>query len=281
MVKNAKKFPDDSGRFKELIDYLEKGKAFTQELMNENEKLRMRVFQLEKEKMDLESMADPAKWSQLIEENNKLNEKIELLEGWRDEIEKENKDFANRYLEVQAQNDNLLNLYVSSYQLHSTLDPSEVVKVIEEIILNLIGAEQYFVCMVDERKKYPTIVVGEGPHGPIRGQTLKKIDRTLNKVLQEGVAFFCTDNEKDTIHLACTPLKVKDDVVGAISITKLMAQKKEGLTAIDHELLSLLSDHAATALVSSNLYNRTERKLRTVESFIELLKLDQGSGEVR
>jgi hypothetical protein len=42
---------------------------------------------------------------------------------------------------VQSQNDSRLNLYVASYQLHSTLNPGEVVRVIHEIILNLIGAE--------------------------------------------------------------------------------------------------------------------------------------------
>ena len=53
--------------------------------------------------------------------------------------------------------------------------------------------------------------------------------------------------------------------------TKLLDQKMDGLTAIDRELLGLLSDHAATALVSADLHSRTERKLRTVESFIDLL----------
>jgi len=263
-------------RFEELLDYFEKGKVFTEELMKENSRLRMKVLQLEKEKIDLEAMVDKERINRLAEENRKLNEKLKLIEKWQEEIEQENKDFANRYIEVQSQNDNLLNLYVSSYQLHSTLDPNEVVLVIEEIILNLIGAEQYFVCMIDDRKNRPIIMVGEGPQGPIRGQSLTKIDPTLARVLQDGEPYFRSEDQKDSYHLACTPLKVNNDVVGAISISKLMPQKKGGLTTIDHELLNLLADHAATALVSSNLYSRTERKLRTVESFIELLKLDQG-----
>jgi hypothetical protein len=40
----------------------------------------------------------------------------------------------------------------------------------------------------------------------------------------------------------------------------------------ENERLRLLSDHAATALMSSHLYRRTERKLRTVEGFLDLLK---------
>lgn len=275
MSKDDKKSRDGVGRTEELIEYFEKGKAFTEELMKENERLRMRALQLDKEKLELRSRADPERLNQLLKENRELRSRLENLEASFDAIEKENKDFAQRYVEVQSQNDNLLNLYVSSYQLHSTLNPREVVNVIEEIILNLIGAEHYFIAMMEGGKKYPSIVAGEGPEGPISGQSLREIDPVLAGVLREGREYFRSGNDGDSPHLACTPLKVNDDVVGAISIGKLMQQKKDGLTTIDHELLSLLSDHAATALVSSNLYSRTERKLRTVENFLELLKLDR------
>ncbi len=281
MSKDDKKSSESFRRTEELLGYLEKGKTFTEELMKENERLRMLVLRLEKEKMELQSGTDPQNLDKLLDENRELRERLEALASRFDETEKENQDFAQRYVEVQSQNDNLLNLYVSSYQLHSTLNPGEVVNVIEEIILNLIGAEQYFVCMIDDKKESPIILAGEGPEGPIRGQSLRKADPILMGVLHEGEAYFRGEGEADSPHLACTPLKVKDDVVGAISITKLLDHKKEGFTTIDYELLSLLSDHAATALVSSNLYSRTERKLRTVEGFIKLLKLDGAKGASR
>jgi hypothetical protein len=268
------KSSEGARRFEDLLEYFERGKVFTEELMKENERLRMRVLQVEKEKLEMRSRVDPERLNQLLEENRNLRHQIEHFVTRFDQIEKENKDFANRYLEVQAQNDNLLNLYVSSYQLHSTLDPNEVVQVIQEIILNLIGAEEYLIYMVDPKKNSLTIVAGEGPHGPVQEGSCEGADQVLAQVLREGKPYFRGPQETLSPHLACTPLKVKDDVVGAISITKLMEQKKEEFSAIDHELLGLLSDHSATALVSSNLYSRTERKLRTVESFMELLKVD-------
>jgi|WetSurMetagenome_2_1015567.scaffolds.fasta_scaffold383616_1 hypothetical protein len=271
----SKPAPEGFGRLEELLAYFERGKAFTQELLKENERLRMRALQLEKEKMDLTSRLAPERLNELQEENRKLRTRLEALEAKFDEIEKENHDFAQRYVEIQSQNDNLLNLYVSSYQLHSTLDPREVVTVIEEIILNLIGAQEYFIAMMDAAKKHPTIVAGEGPEGSLRGKILKEVDPILAEVLRSGAGYFRPADGPASPHLACTPLKVKNDVVGAIAIGKLMDQKSEGLTAIDHELLGLLADHAATALVSSQLYSRTERKLRTVENFLELLKLDR------
>lgn len=258
-------------RLEELIEYFERGKSFTEELMKENERLRMRTLKLEHDRSEALSQLDQGTVQALQEENRRLREKVEALEARFEAIEQENQDFAYRYVEIQGQNDNLLNLYVSSYQLHSTLNPDEVVSVIQEIILNLIGADRYFVCMIDPKTQRPVITAGEGATGPLERKPLSDPDEILAGVLEEGNEYFRGEGE-DGPHLACTPLKVHDRVVGAISIQKLMDQKKGGFSPIDHELLSLLADHAATALVSANLFSRTERKLKTVESFIELLK---------
>jgi nitrate/nitrite-specific signal transduction histidine kinase len=53
-------------------------------------------------------------------------------------VEEENRDFAKKYIEVEEENNNLANLYVASYQLHSTLDYEEVLRIVLEIIINLI-----------------------------------------------------------------------------------------------------------------------------------------------
>jgi transcriptional regulator with GAF, ATPase, and Fis domain len=275
MKKNAMKSPEGLKRFDELLEYFDKGKVFTEELMKENERLRIQILKLEKEKMDLKSRVDPVRMNELLEENRKLRARLEVLEARFDEIEKENKDFAQRYVEVTSQNDNLLNLYVSSYQLHSTLEPCEVVNAINEIILNLIGAEEYYIYMKDPKKPYLTIVSGEGPDGPVNWQEMEEPQPILEKVLNEGTSYFRKEGENGSPYLACTPLKVKEDVIGVISINKLMDQKTDGFTTIDLELLNMLADHAATALVSSDLHSKTQRKLKTVESFIELLKIDR------
>jgi signal transduction protein with GAF and PtsI domain len=41
---------------------------------------------------------------------------------------------------------------VASYQLHSTLDLSEVIKIVVEIVINLIGAEVFAIYVLDERR---------------------------------------------------------------------------------------------------------------------------------
>lgn len=270
MTAEPDKSPRVPPRMEELFEYFERGKAFTEDLMRENERLRLRNLRLEHDLMEMGAGRKLAEEASLREENEDLRRKLASLEREFGEMEKENRDFANRYVEVQGQNDSLLSLYVSSYQLHSTLDPAEVIQVIEEIILNLIGAEEYMVCMVDPKRGEPMVVAGESSDGVQLGRPAP-LDPVLAATLGEGKSFF-RGLGNESCHLACTPLRVKKDVVGAISIRKLMSQKKDGFTAVDHELLSLLADHAATALVSSNLYERVARKLRTVEGFIELLK---------
>jgi GAF domain-containing protein len=52
--------------------------------------------------------------------------------------------------------------------------------------------------------------------------------------------------------------------------------------ALTRELLGLLAGHAATALMSSRLYSAVDRKLRTIESFMDLIKIqNQGSRMAR
>jgi len=55
-----------------------------------------------------------------------------------------------------------------------------------------------------------------------------------------------------------------------ISIYKLFDQKDE-FTNVDYELFTLLAGHAATAVFSSRMYSDSERKLSTIQGFIDLL----------
>jgi GAF domain-containing protein len=190
-------------------------------------------------------------------------------------VESENQQFADRYIEIEEENNNLANLYVASYQLHSTLDPSEVLRVIVEIVINLIGAEIFcvYVCQEDSQSLepvaaegadldgFPELAVGRGPVG--------EAVETGNVVCRE-VAFREGQPVSDAIPIVSIPLKVEDMPVGAIAVYKLL-QQKAGFSALDHELFTLLAGHAATAIFASRLYAQSERKLTTIQGFIDLL----------
>ena len=77
------------------------------------------------------------------------------------------------------------------------------------------------------------------------------------------------DLDKDK-PIAVIPLKIKESVIGVISINKLLVQKT-AFTSMDYELFTLLAGHSATAIFSSKLYSESERKLSTIQGFIDLL----------
>ncbi len=274
---------DCGDSFKKVENFLQifrKGEEFTQELLKENEKLRYRVVQLEGQTMHMERHSSHRLSSleervKILEEENKA-----LFDRYR-QAEEENKDFATRYVEVETENNNLANLYVASYQLHSTLDFGECLKIILEIVMNLIGAEEFSIMMLDEKTNELAIVAQEGM-GPDYRLSVRLGNGIIGTAVKNGEEYYRKGDPADLsgidhAHpLVCIPLKIKEHVIGAIVIYKLLVQKSE-FTNVDYELFSMLAGHAATALFSSNLYSQSERKLTTIQGFLELLKEKQPS----
>ena len=270
---------NDSGAMaKKVDDFLhlfKKGEEFTQELLNENEKLRFRLGRLEE--VAKGSPRSDAGVPRGIEERILVleDENRALLDRFR-AVEAENKDFANRYIEVEAENNNLANLYVASYQLHSTLDFNEAVGIINEIVMNLIGAEEFSILMLDERANALSIVAGPGL-AVEKWPSVKLGEGIIGRAAQSGAAYYREGDPSDTAGvdythpLVCVPLKINDQVIGVIAVYKLLPHK-QSLNSMDYELFSMLAGHAATALYSSNLYCHSERKLTTIQSFLDLLK---------
>jgi GAF domain-containing protein len=196
-----------------------------------------------------------------------------MLEQLRS-VESENQQFAERYLEIEEENNNLANLYVASYQLHSTLDPSEVLKVIVEIVINLIGAELFCVYVCEENGLTLEPVASEGsPVASFPPLSLESgaIGQSVSSgdVMTGDPSAVAQEGEKGE-PVVCIPLRVEDRPVGAIVIHRLL-QQKDGFSPLDHELFTLMAGHAATAIFASRLYAQSERKLNTIQGFIDLL----------
>jgi len=167
----------------------------------------------------------------------------------------------------------LANLYIASYQLHSTLDFKEVLQIISEIVINLIGAEVFAVLLLDEKTGKLELAGHEG----IDVSALPPIDLgagVIGRAGQTGENHFVEDIEAYELDysqpMACIPLKIKEHVIGVIVIYRLLEQKRR-FADVDYELFTLLAGHAATAIFSSRLYSESERKLSTIQGFINLL----------
>ena len=266
---------DTASRADDFLQMFKKGAEFTQDLLKENERLRFRIVKLEETLKDMGQEISSESVDTL-----ELMRKIEVLELEKEEIlgriktvEEENQNFANRYIEIEEENNMLANLYIASYQLHSTLDFKEVLQIIQEIVINLIGAEEFGVLLLDEKtnqlepvasegletSEMPSIAVGKG----IIGESVK----TGENYFIDSMEGYQRDFEKPIV---CIPLKIKEHVIGVIAIYKLLVQKDQ-FTDVDYELFTLLAGHAATAVFSSRLYSDSERKLSTIQGFIDLL----------
>ncbi|UCF80864.1 MAG: GAF domain-containing protein [Acidobacteriota bacterium] len=256
-----------------FLEIYNMGKQFTEEVLRENEKLRYKVASLES-RVQSGGGDVPEEVSHLQKKLERAEDEKKLLESKYREVESENKDFARRYLEIEEQNNNLANLYVASYQLHSTLDFQEVVQIVMEIIINLIGAEEFALMLLDEKTNELSVVAHESMENYPR--TSISIGKgIIGTVARTGEPYYINQDPKhcDVGYehpLVCIPLKIKEHVIGVITLYKLLVQK-DSFSAVDYELFTLLAGHAATALFSSKLYSQSERKLSTIQGFLDLL----------
>jgi len=277
-----------SDREEYLLHFFEEGKNFTKKLVEENAALRAAIDHLKTEMHqgpipgagDVPAGADAEvkqKYHRLVTAYTDLRNRYQKLERELNAIKTENVDFAKKYVEIEEQNSALANLYVASYQLHSTLNFEEVVRIVVEIVINLIGSEQLGVFVFDEETERLTCV---GSEGLTEGQRAPIVigEGLCGKVAALGESYYVTDEagqeeaEKRGQPIACIPLKIKGRLIGVITIFKLLRQK-DGFTSVDFQLFDLLAGHAATALYSSKLYALSERKLATARSFLDLLKI--------
>jgi GAF domain-containing protein len=241
----------------ELNNYVTKVRQNTQQyiqaLLSENANLRTLVGSMEKEKELLREQAQALREELEREKNQQGYLKRRLAD-----VEASSGHLFEQYLEVEQQNNNLANLYVSAYRLHATLDRREVLDIMQEIIINLIGSEELAIFEMNkdgsglsllasfgiDSEQYRTIPAGCGLIGrtAISGEPYMRLQANDEN---QG-----SDEDKLT---ACVPLKLKGRVTGVIAIFQLLQQKK-GFEQIDHELLNLLAEQSSMALYCTELH---------------------------
>jgi nitrate/nitrite-specific signal transduction histidine kinase len=257
-----------------LLRLFEDGKQFTMELMRENERLRL-LLAAQKADFGLRQRppeAAPAGGDaaeQLEAENRRYRDELAELRQTFAQMEAENREFAQKYVDVEQQNQRLGSLYVASYRLHSTLDFQQVTAIIKDIVINLVGSEMFGLFLMDAKRSELRLIDHEG------------LDPAKVAPIQLGVGTAGVAAETGNGHLAerphgdepvaCVPLKIQEQVIGMVVIYQLLRQK-DRLLPVDFEILTLMADHAATAIYCSQLHAQSERKLQTMQGLLELLK---------
>ena len=186
-----------------------------------------------------------------------------------DELEKENRDFARRCVQLEEHSANLANLYAATYQLHATLDPDAVVNCIVEVTVNLIGGAEFALYLLEEDQREFSLRVREGDLPPEITQLPEPVYPLEQAAVTEKRTLFAVEKQEGPI--CSVPLLHEDRLVGLLSIYALLSHKA-AFTPLDRELLELLSGQAAVALVSSRSFASIDRKLKTVQRVMDFIK---------
>ena len=275
MVENKKikeLINNESGtRSKDFLKLFKKGVQFTEELLEENERLRTRLVRLEEENRLLaqKTMGSTA-YSELLEQMESLEEERKGLLDRFQRVEEESAEFKERYKEIEEENNRLANLYIASYQLHSALDVKEVVKSTFEIIINLVGSMDFALYIVDNANLVPISAQGR----PLTALSVIKIGEGIAGKTAGDRQVYVSNGEMSKVSIdepkVCVPLEVDEQLLGMIVVFSFLDQKSS-ITELDRELFKLLGGHAASALYCALLKAESKEVLHDASNYLKLL----------
>jgi GAF domain-containing protein len=165
---------------------------------------------------------------------------------------------AAELAKVRRRNSETAGLYVALHRLHASLDHSEVLQAIEDVVSSLLGCKQMavFELMGTPPLLIPVRVAGLAP-GVV--ESVRPGEGVVGLVAADGELWMASDQppffESGRRLNACVPLAVEGAVIGVVALYALY-EHRGPLGASDRELLELIGIHAATALYASRLRQR-------------------------
>jgi hypothetical protein len=197
--------------------------------------------------------------------------RIQELERRLLESERDQEELTSQLVDAENLAGKLMSLYVATYQLHVSLDPIEVQNAIAEIAKDLLGASSFALLIKDELEGGCEVALAERIDAASRyqGGRYDGGDAMVDATLADGILRL--DSDEDSEALAAVPLRVEDAIVGALVILRVLEHKSTPLSE-DRDILDLLAAHAASALFAARVYSKTDRKLRTLQSLVNLIR---------
>jgi hypothetical protein len=255
-----------------LHTFFKRGAELTEELVGENRRLLDQISGLEAENAALRTQlaSDHAIRDLLKKIDDLEREKSRLLSSMHEQTE-----ITNRFVEIESELESFANLYVASFQLHSSLRPRTVMRNVKELLMQLVGVRSLAVYFVEdaERRLVPIASHGVdlGSLPPVLlsdGATGGEIATIVERTYLTGVPHIA-DGETLAAPAACIPLQLEDRAIGAIVVYALLGHKKRFVT-VDRELFKLLGSHAGGALVGAYLWGKDDGRLPSAEALREI-----------
>jgi len=256
-----------------IQQFFRKGAQFTEELLKENERLRDRINDLERENGKLRAhLASDEAIRELIRKIEDLEREKQDLVSRSARAEAVKANFSQMYEEVEGELANFANLYVATAQLHSARSVRNVLRALKELLAQLLGAAAFAVYFVSDDGEELVAIASEG----VDVADVARIPARRGPI---GRAFtsgeLAYDQARDVSQasledpVAVIPLHVDGHVHGVIAIYGTLPQKTEFVT-IDRELFKLLGAQAAPALVNARIFTDTGRKVPGIHAFVDL-----------
>lgn len=258
----------------ELADLFGRTRDRVEDLIRENAQLKacLRAFEVLGDRPSEKDIQDRLRDSEAA--RIAAEQRLKEMEEAKTRQQSRGEEIASRMMDLEKQHYSLTNLYVAASQLHSTLDYEAVLRTIQEIVTDLVGAEAMHILVVDEKTGKAEVALSRGVETDV-----KAVDRGHGKVgkcLETCEPFFETNTQVENATslenpLAVVPFDLAGQVVGLLSVHKLLKQKTS-FSNLDFELFRLLGAQAATAITASRLHSASQRKIATLKGFIEMLK---------
>lgn len=281
-----KKAPDSSrgdrpreevtGELKEKRDaflhsFFRRGAELTEELVGENRRLRERLAELEEENAALRTqLASDSAIRDLLRKIEELErEKERLLSTVHAQAE-----ISNRFAEIESELESFANLYVASFQIHSSLRVRTAVRHIRELLVQLVGARCLAIYFIDGDRHLSPIAtdgvdIATVPVIDLREATSpSSTEAIVERTYLTGVPHLA-DREPNNPPVACIPLQLESRTVGVIVVYSLLEHKKR-FVAVDRELFKLLGAHAGGTIVSAYLWGEASSRLPSAAALREL-----------
>jgi len=197
---------------------------------------------------------------QLRRENEQLRAEVAALRAENEQLraslarhQEDEQWQAQRQGLVEAELSHLVRLRVASQRLHESLNPQELMEILQDLIINLVGSETLGIFELDPRgqtlvlqasmgidaERFRRLPLGEDP---IIGQVARTGSPWLADLVEEGRA-----EGSLKVPRACVPLRVGGQVLGMMVLFGLLPHKPR-LVPEDRELLELLAAEGARAL---------------------------------
>lgn len=166
--------------------------------------------------------------------------RTELLEAHREltrlRIQNEqlmgsNRDLSSLLVNTEKRSGELLKIIVAFRRLLESDDAASALRSVEEILVNVIGTEDFVVLLLSESDVL-RVVAGMGP--------------LVERAQQTRPTF----EELNTSSARMIPLHIAEHVVGAVAIQELLPHR-DPLNAHDDQVLLLLSRYAATVMMAA------------------------------